>query len=454
MRLLLVAHKFPPYSLGGVEVYTHHLARALAGARGGEHQVAVFFRHDGVPRSAATLGPRDGARSEGGGATLGGHVPGDSGGLVEHDDEVDGVRVRRVALHPVGLRASVAGEFFGTFVNRDVEASFARFLDLFRPDLVHFQHVMALSARLLPLARRWGARVLLTLHDYWFLCGNSQLIWPDGQTCRGKAWGMNCVRCAAAARFPSPAARALRPALAPLFAYRDRVVRHAALSADKLISPSHFLIDRYLAAGFPAGRLHYLENGLPLGHLSRVAGHPSPGPLRITFLGSIAWQKGVHVLVDALNGLPRGAARLRIWGDPGTFPDYAARLRAAIEAEGSDAEMMGRVANEQVGEVLADSDVVVVPSLWYENSPVVIQEARAAGVPVVAAGHGALVEKVRDGVDGLLFTPGDVEDLRRTLKRLIDDSGLLARLRENVPPAMGMEQHVVELLDLYGRAGS
>ncbi|HSJ57488.1 MAG TPA: glycosyltransferase family 4 protein, partial [Anaerolineae bacterium] len=428
MRILLVAHKFPPYSLGGVEVYTHRLAHAIAA--NGEHQVAVFFRHDGEA------------------------MWGTSAGLVEHDGEVDGIRLRRVGLHPAGLRASVAGEFLGTFVNREVEASFVRFLDQFRPDLVHFQHVMALSARLLPLARRWGAPALLTLHDYWFLCGNSQLIWPNGQTCRGKAGGMNCVRCAAAARFPAAAAMALRPALAPLFVYRDRVVRRAALAAGTLISPSHFLIERYAAAGFPAERMHYLENGLRLDHLARGAWRPSRGPLRITFLGSIAWQKAVHVLVDAFNGLPRGTARLRIWGDPGVFPSYAVRLRAAIEAEGSDAEMMGRVANEQVGEVLADSDVVVVPSVWYENSPVVIQEARAAGVPVVASGHGALVEKVRDGVDGLLFTPGDAADLRRTLRRLIDDPGLLARLRENVPRAMGMEQHLDELLALYQQSQS
>ncbi|HSJ56059.1 MAG TPA: glycosyl transferase family 1, partial [Anaerolineae bacterium] len=66
----------------------------------------------------------------------------------------------------------------------------------------------------------------------------------------------------------------------------------------------------------------------------------------------------------------------------------------------------------------------------------------------------ALVEKVRDGVDGLLFTPGDAADLRRTLRRLIDDPGLLARLRENVPPAMGMEQHLDELLALYQQSQS
>jgi glycosyltransferase involved in cell wall biosynthesis len=291
--------------------------------------------------------------------------------------------------------------------------------------------------------------VLLTLHDYWFICGNSQLIWPDRQTCQGKAWGLNCVRCAAAARFPSPLVRWLRPALAPLFQYRDRMVGQAARQADQFISPSKFLIERYIAAGFPASRFLHLENGLCVEPIRRFPWHPVDRPLRVTFLGSLAWQKGVHILVQAFSGLPDGIARLRIWGDPAVFPDYAKSLQD-LSAH-PNVEFMGRIANERVGEVLADSDVMVVPSLWYENSPVVIQEARAAGVPVVASGHGALAEKVRHDVDGLLFPPGDVAALRQALWRLADEPDLLPRLRRNIPPAMDMDQHVQELEDIYRR---
>jgi glycosyltransferase involved in cell wall biosynthesis len=404
--------------LGGVEVYTHHLAQALEE----QHQVTVFYRHD-----------------EPGGPPF-----------AEDDETLAGVRTRRISLNPAGLKGSVAGEFLGTFLNRQIEDSFRHLLADLQPDLVHFQHVMALSARLIPLARRAGLPALLTLHDYWFICGNAQLIWPDTRTCRGKALGMNCVRCAAAARFPSPLVPVLRPALAPLFLYRDRVVRQAAMTAGRLISPSRFLIDQYVAAGFPAARFLHLENGLPLDHIRRVPWQPADGPLRVTFLGSIAWQKGVHVLAEACAGLPPGMARLRIWGDPAVFPEYARRLRRLLDRPGE--QLRGRIANERVGEVLADSDVVVVPSLWYENSPVVIQEARAAGVPVVASAHGALAEKVRHEVDGLLFPPGDAAALRQALRRLLDEPDLLPRLRENVPAPVEMGRHLAQLLDVYRRA--
>jgi glycosyltransferase involved in cell wall biosynthesis len=426
-KILLVSHKFPPHAIGGVEVYTHHLAHALRE----HHQVSVFYRHDDV-------------RARGGRA-----------GLVEHDEApapgTAGLQTRRVSLNPQGLGASVTGEFLGTFLNRQIEASFARFLEETQPNLVHFQHVMSLSARLPGLARRAGVPALLTLHDYWFLCGNSQLLWPDARPCRGKAMGMNCVRCAAAARFPSPLAAALKPALAPLFLYRDRMVRQAAFQARQLIAPSHFLIEQYVAAGFPAERFVYLENGLPLDHIeaapdrSRLWG--ATDPMRVTYLGSLSWQKGVHILVQACAGLPPGAVRLRIWGDPTVFPEYSRRLRGLLAHP--EAVLMGRVENERVGEVLADSDVLVVPSLWYENSPIVIQEARAARVPVVASGHGALAEKVRHQIDGLLFPPGDVVALRQALQRLVEEPELLPALRHHILPIVQMQDHVAELESIY-----
>jgi glycosyltransferase involved in cell wall biosynthesis len=415
MRILLVSHKYPPHSMGGVEVYTRNLAYALRD----KHEVAVLFRHDDR------------------------HGP----PFAEIDKRVDGILMRRISLNPRGLKASVPAEFVGTFQSRQIERSFSRFAAQFQPDLIHIQHVMALSAGILDAARRSAAPVVLTLHDYWFICGNSQLIWPSGQVCLGKAWGMNCVRCAAAARLPSPVVRWLRLPLAPIFQYRDRIVRRAALQADLFISPSRFLADRYVASGFAPDQFRQLENGIPVGQIQRFGWRPSSSRLRVSFLGSLAWQKGVHVLIDAFNRMPPGLAKLRIWGDPAVFPKYAHRLNQMLTHP--DASLMGSVANERVGEVLADSDVIVVPSLWYENSPVVIQEARAAGIPVVASGHGALAEKVRHEVDGLLFIPGSADALHQALRRLTEEPDLLAHLRQNILPPVDIEEHVQHLEEIY-----
>jgi glycosyltransferase involved in cell wall biosynthesis len=407
MRIALVVHQFPPQHLGGTEVYTQGLAQALAD-RG--HQVGVFY-----PRADL---------------------------VADRQIEDDGLSLWEAANPPLPATAHPLRQFWRTFRNPRLEASFRRFIAGFRPDLVHFQHVQNVSVRLIELAA--GRPRLLTLHDYWYICANGQLLRPDGSLCPRP--GIACAACALA-RLPSPLPRWVQPAVALPFLARNLYIRRALRGVDRFVAPSRFLIERYTAAGFPAARLLYLENGIPVERICSFSPEPSDGPLRVTFIGSIAWQKGVHVLAQAVAKLPPGAVRLRIWGDPTVFPAYARQVRALLADP--EAQMRGRIENERVGQALAESDLIVVPSLWYENSPVVIQEARAAGVPVVVSGHGALAEKVHHRVNGLHFAPGDAGDLARSLLRCLDEPDLLPNLRQSIPEPMDMGAHVEELLAIY-----
>lgn len=415
MRIALVVHKFPPASLGGTETYTYNLASGLA-ARG--HDVSVFYRDDG-----------------------------DGSAFREGWEAAGGFKVWRVGRSFDPATADPARLFFDTFLNQDVERSFQRFLAETQPELVHFQHLMLLSVRLPLFVRRIGVPMLLTLHDYWFRCSNSQLIWPDGQICRGKLAGIHCARCATA-RVNSPLLRALHPALAPLFQWRDWLVKRAALSVGYFLAPSHFLRDQYLAVGFPGERFEVLENGV---NVARIRAFPrrssEEGPLRLTYLGSLAWQKGVHILLEAMQGLSPDRIRLRVYGNPALFPAYTAQLGAAVDPRNTSME--GVIPNDQVGRVFAETDLLVVPSLWYENSPVVIQESYAAGVPVLASRLGALTEKVRDGVDGKLVAPGDVPAWHAVLQQLASDPTLARTWRSNIREPLHIDQHVERLEQHY-----
>ncbi len=411
MRIALVVHKFPPASVGGTEVYTLNLARELS-RRG--HRVHVFYRHD-------TEAP---------------------GGLSGWEDR-EGFRAFRAGRPLSGLRGPLA-QFLDTFFNPDLEAAFQSFLEEARPEVVHFQHLMLLSYRLMGMVRRRGIPVLLTLHDYWYLCANSQLIWPDGVVCTGKALGLNCARCTLA-RSGLPFWQAARPFAAPLLQLRDRLVRQAALQAGRWVAPSRFLIDQYVRAGFPADALSFLENGLDVARIRSYAREESvDGRIRFTFLGSLAWQKGVHVLVEAFRGVPPDRALLRVYGDPSVFPEYAESLLRL--ADPSNTTLLGPVPNWEVGRVLANTDVLVVPSVWYENSPLVVQEAFAAGVPVLAADIGALTEKVEHGVSGWLCAPGNVQEWRRAVLRAIEQAG---NLYGGTPEPLTIEAHVEALLNTY-----
>jgi glycosyltransferase involved in cell wall biosynthesis len=415
VKILLVVHQYPPFNMGGTEVYTRNLAAEL-------HRcgcdVVLYFRADFNGRPFATC-----------------------------DETIDGVRARRVSAPLVGWRSLPLIEFYRTFLNPAIERDFAAFLTREQPDVVHFQHVMALSARLIPIARRMGFPVVLTLHDYWFLCSNSQLIWPDAQVCRGKALGLNCARCALAARARTSLMQPLRPIAVPLLQVRDALVRQAGLKANLLIAPSHFLIQQYVKAGFPADRFVYLENGIDVERIRRYPHRPPvDGRVRFTYLGSLAWQKGVHVAVEAFRGIPADKAVLRIYGDPTVFPEYTAHLHQLADPTNTFFE--GVVPNEEVGRVLAETDVVVVPSLWYENSPVVIQEAFAAGVPVVASQLGALIEKVQDGC-GVLCAPGDVGAWHKTLLSTIDRVVQAEAPFDNPPEVMTIERQAALLEQIY-----
>jgi glycosyltransferase involved in cell wall biosynthesis len=260
---------------------------------------------------------------------------------------------------------------------------------------------------------------------------------------------MNCARCALTNRIASSVLRtALRPPAAVLLQLRDALVRRAVLQADTVIAPSHFLIERYVEEGFPPERFICLENGIDLEHIQRYDRRPAEdGRVRFTYLGSLAWQKGVHVLVEAFRDIPPGEARLRIYGPPDVFPDYSARLRELANPANTSFE--GQVPNEEVGQVLAETDVLVVPSLWYENSPVVIQEARAAGVPVLASDLGALPEKVGRG--GWLFPPGDVEALHQRLTHL-GKTEMIAKCRDRIRTPKSISAAAGELTQHYREA--
>lgn len=412
MPIALTVHKYPPDSLGGTEIYTWSLARTLIAAG---HEVHVFYPLAGVGAGEAQI-------------------------------EREGVHLWRVPLPPTRATENPAAQYWHTFRDTAIEAEFQRFLATVKPSVVHFQHVQGVSARLIALAR--GRPRIVTLHDYWYFCANSQLVRPDRAVCSGPDWGAKCVDCAVA-RADLRALRMARPLIGVLFAYRNRYLARLCAEVDLFIAPSRFLRDQYVRHGFPAERIVVLENGLDTARLQYEPDLPLPAPParpHFGFLGALSWQKGVHVLVDAFNQMPESAS-LTVYGDKTTFPEYVGRLKAA--ARHPHIRFAGRLDPRFVGAALRQMDALVVPSLWYENSPVTIQEAFAVGVPVIASRLGALAEKVQDGVTGWLFTAGNSDDLARVLGKLAADPAQLASLRANIRPGPNITEHTQQLVEIY-----
>ncbi|MDX1664105.1 MAG: glycosyltransferase family 4 protein [Candidatus Promineifilaceae bacterium] len=423
MRILHVVHQYPPEHTGGTELYTQTVARRQATSG---HSVAVFYP------SVEPAGEEEGA-------------------LACRTDEA-GVRVYSARL---GARSRTK-IFLSVFASPSAERLFADVLARETPDLVHVQHLMGLPAALVDRLQAAGVPYVVSLHDYWYRCANAQLITnTDQRVCRGPEAWLNCGACVLA-RGGLENQLWLRPALAPLLAYRSRLLRLALEGAEAIIAPTAFVRDMYTSLGIPAEQITVLPLGLEMpAELSleterrRDGDAPAGGgPLHVVYVGSIAPQKGVHVLVEAVNALPAEAVQLSIFGSLAAYPEYVEQLRAP--ALHPRIHFAGSVSREALWPMLMETaDVLVVPSLWYEGSPAVTREAFAAGVPVVASRLGALAEQVDDGVNGLLFPAGDAKVLAATLARLYEEPALLPRLRAGIQPVRSMAGHVAHVERLY-----
>ena len=408
MRILYLVHQYPPEHLGGTELYTRSLARELA-LRG--HQVTVFHR-----RNAAGEGQES------------------------WDDE--GVRVWSAwagVLNPMR-------RFLATFGEPALERALEGVLDEVKPELVHVQHMMGLPMASLRGIRKRGIPFVITLHDYWWVCANAQLLTNDRrQLCAGPRLYLNCARCALAR---SGRARYLLafPAIAALLAWRSGLLRRELAFAAALLAPSEFVGRWYMAHGAPKDKLVVIPLGVERRTSAPVPRPRLDGPMRFVYIGGIAPQKGVHIVSEALRGLE--GAELWVAGDESADPAYARHLKRQAPPS---VRFLGKLDRARVWETLASADAVVIPSLWYETFSLIAHEAFASGVPVLASRLGALAEVVRDGLDGLLISPGDVNAWRAAFQSLIDDPDRLASLRAQVRPPLAAEQHADRILALYSQ---
>jgi len=228
---------------------------------------------------------------------------------------------------------------------------------------------------------------------------------------------------------------------------RWQSVREVASAVDLFLLPSRYLQGEMVRFGLPAERMVHCDYGFPSEAFPRREALPEVAR-HFAFLGSVMRHKGMHVLLEAFEGLPTDA-RLSVGGSLGYDPTYAAWLQQMARHPG--VRFVGGVSPDCVPGFLGQVDALVVPSIWNENSPLTIHEAFLAGVPVVASRIGGSTELLEAG-GGLLYEADDPQALRAQLRRLYDEPGLARQLAASAPRVKSMKEHVVELVELYDRA--
>jgi glycosyltransferase involved in cell wall biosynthesis len=320
------------------------------------------------------------------------------------------------------------------FQNDLIDDVFRSVMATVKPEVVHFGHLNHLSLGLPEVAKAMGASTVFTLHDFWLMCPRGQFLqW--GLT-ENEPWklcdGQEDAKCASKCfnRFVEGVDEEQELLhWEQWVATRMQASRMACHAIDRFLAPSRRLMKRHIEEfGLDASIVEYLDYGFDI---TRLAGRSRPKGSSFVFgyIGRHHPSKGIHDLIDAFCGL-EGKAILKIWGRPqGQLTQSLKRRAASFSNGGNRIEWLPEYDNENiVEEVFNRCDCIVVPSIWDENSPLVIHEAQQCGVPVITAEHGGMGEYVHDGVNGLTFTHRDAEDLRSSMQRALLNPDHLAHL--------------------------
>ena len=427
MKIMQVIHGYPMRYNAGSEVYTQTLCHGLAE----RHEVHVFTREED------SFAPD---------------------GRLRRDQDADDPRI---TLHVVNNPR-----------NKDryrevvIDQRFAEVLDRVRPDVVHVGHLNHLSTSLLVEAAAREIPIVYTLHDYWVMCPRGQFMQmfpkdPDHlwAACDGQEDRKCAERCYA--RYFSGAPEEREADISHWSNWVGRRMRHMREMTefvDLFIAPARYLHDRYHDEfGLPERKLIHADYGFDLARLRGRVREPGE-PFTFGYIGTHIPAKGIHDLIRAFGGVA-GQPTLRIWGRPrGQDTDALKAIARGLPAGTADrVEWLPEYRNQDiVPDVLDRVDAIVVPSVWAENSPLVIHEAQQARVPVITADVGGMAEYVRHEVNGLLFEHRSSPGLTSQMQRFVDDPELARRLGArgylfsdsgDVP---AIEDHVREIERLYG----
>ncbi len=412
-RVLLVSHGHPSLSPGGGEIVAYELYKNLK-----DHEsVEPFFLGAMLPRFGA---PHCGS-----------------------------------AIRPVGKDAGETlywtDQYNYFLMAQDNLAlmleEFGRYLEAVRPAVVHFHHVHNLGVEMIQIVKNHfpNARIFVTLHEYLPICfHNGQMVKTKTLALCHGASAMDCNRC-----FPEISTGE--------FYFRERFIKSHFDLVDEFFCPSLFLMERYAAWGIPKAKLRYVENGHVAANQEKEITAP-PRKNVFGYFGQVSPYKGLGVLLDAVKHLLNRdftEFRVDVFGTMLFLSDeQGMELRKRISEVESHVLAHGAYQPEDVVGLMTSVDWVVVPSIWWENAPLVIQEAFIARRPVICSNIGGMAEKVDHNVNGLHFRVGDPIALAETILRSCGETGLCETLSNGIRPVRSMRACAEEHLALYTAKGT
>lgn len=442
MKIVLTTHQFLPYSSAGTEILTFETAKALT-RRGYDVEVWTGYPAD------KTLAEKEPFTFY----------------------EYEGLKVHcynHSFYHTAPNRNVMEFEFD----NIAFKKHFEDYLKRSKPDIVHFFHLLRFSASAIDACLTSGVPGILTPTDFWIICPTCQLRLSDNSLCMGPdPDSLNCCRHIAfqssgvfgraVERLPGALFRMMATQgqsswwpdkkFSPMFgslAERKDFILKKVNKLDRVLVPTRFMEKIMVQNGLDPGVIEFIPYGINMKPFEKKIAKTGSERLRVGFMGTLSEHKGAHVLIKAVKALKDMPLIVKIYGKLDHDPGYTKKIKRMAGDDGR-IEFCGHFPNDKIGEVFSGIDVLVVPSIWYENTPLVIYSAFASGTPVIATNLGGMSEVVRHEENGLLFEKGDAKGLSVLIKKLVEDRSLIGRLSKNVRPPKSISEYVDDLEGVY-----
>jgi glycosyltransferase involved in cell wall biosynthesis len=419
MRILKIIHGYPPLYNAGSEVYSQSISNELSK----KNELIIFTREENPYEQDFII------RTE-----------------KKHNN---------LTIYFINKRIDR-----DNYKNENIDNKFAEIIQKNKPDIAHIGHLNHLSTGIIDELKKQNIPIIFTLHDFWLMCPRGQFLQRNYekknyyQICEkqdDEQCALNCYN-----HFFSGQKKDFhrdKEFWTTWINSRMQETKSIVEKVDMFIAPSKYLMNRFINDfDVPKSKIIYLDYGFPTHYLQPIEPKTN-GVSTFGYIGTHIPAKGVNLLINAFSKVKKKAV-LKIWGRPNGQSTLA--LKKLAKKSKNTVEFCGEYINQNLAkEVFSKINCIVVPSIWGENSPLVIHEAQACKIPVITADFGGMKEYVQHKKNGLLFKYRDENDLTQKLlfaienPELLKNMGKIGYLYNKSGKVQNIEEHCNELIKIY-----
>jgi len=391
MKILKVIHGFPPDYMAGSEIYSYHLVKELINQN---IETFVFTRVENEFHKQHRI----------------------------YNEVFEKIPIQRVNKPKRDYL------YKDKFFDDKLDVIFKEYVQKVNPDIVHFGHLSHLSTNLIKITKELNIPIVYTIHDFWLFCVKGQMINKQGSICPNPSI-KNCTKCS------------------PYVVDKIEVeksqnhMKNIISMIDVFVSPSHTLRNFFISQGIEKSKIKYLKYGFNTEKIKYNKKIFKPNSkINFGFMGRVIPTKGIKVLVDVFNELPK--ENLFLYGNIGAQKRFL---------ETDNIVFKGGYDNNTINDVLNEIDVLIVPSIWYENAPLVIQEAFLSGIPVITSDLGGMSELVQNNENGFTFKVGSKTHLKEVITKITNNPMILNELKNSRNSVVDIKDDAKEIIKIYNQ---